>query len=153
VTNLSDIIPYATISGAQTLTNKTLTSPTINSGTINTPTLDLSDITSAGDLPIADGGTGASTAPFARQNLGLQIGVDVQAYSLNLDGWATLATTAKQDYSANLDGWSAIATTAKQNYSANLDGWSLLAPSSKQDASANLNDWAALATTANRQRV
>jgi hypothetical protein len=41
----------ATLTGSQTLTNKTLTSPTI----------DLSTVTSSGDLAVADGGTGAST--------------------------------------------------------------------------------------------
>jgi len=43
-----------------TLSNKTLTSPTI----------DLSTVTSSGDLAISDGGTGASSAAAARQNLG-----------------------------------------------------------------------------------
>lgn len=46
----------------QTLSNKTLTSPTV----------DLSTVTSAGDLAVADGGTGASTASGARTNLDAQ---------------------------------------------------------------------------------
>jgi len=50
---------FASLAGTETLTNKTLTSPTI----------DLSTVTSSGDLAVADGGTGASTAAGARTNL------------------------------------------------------------------------------------
>ena len=55
----------STLAGTETLTNKTLTTPTINGGAI-------SGIT---DLAVADGGTGASSASAARNNLGALGGV------------------------------------------------------------------------------
>ena len=41
-----------------------------------------------GTLPVANGGTGSTTASGARTNLGLVIGTDVQAWDADLDTWA-----------------------------------------------------------------
>lgn len=45
-------------------------------------------------IPVANGGTGATTAAGARTNLGLVIGTDVQAHSTSLDAVAAVTVTA-----------------------------------------------------------
>lgn len=59
------------------------------------------------DVPVTDGGTGASTAADARTNLGLVLGTDVQAYSAVLAATTASFTTADE---TKLDGVETAAT-------------------------------------------
>lgn len=62
------------------------------------------------DLALADGGTGASSAGAARNNLGLAIGSDVQAFHANLTAFGGLGLIADRLPYANGAGSLALAT-------------------------------------------
>ncbi len=70
-------------------------------------------ITGITDLSIGDGGTGASSAVNARQNLGLVIGTNVQAQDAGLSSIAGLTTAANQSiYLTAADTYAPYSLTA-----------------------------------------
>jgi hypothetical protein len=83
----------------------------IAGGTIqNVDLLNIDTISLDIPLDITSGGTGANNAiTDARNNLGLEIGVDVQAYSSILQNTTASFTTADE---SKLDSITAIFTTA-----------------------------------------
>lgn len=73
---------------------------------IGLPGLDYYGPSMATDVPVTEGGTGASTAANARTNLGLAIGTNVQAYDATLLSLATLGTAAdRYAYTTGVDTW------------------------------------------------
>lgn len=101
-----------TQTGADAFTKRTIAgtasrvSVANGAGTAGNPTIDIdaayvgqTSITTLGTVttgvwngtavPVTNGGTGATSASDARTNLGLQIGVNVQAWDADLDVWAT----------------------------------------------------------------
>lgn len=71
--------------------------------------------------PIAAGGTGATTALQARSNLGLEIGVNVQAFDATLQSISALGTAAdKMIYTTGVDTWAESNITSFGRLIANL---------------------------------
>jgi hypothetical protein len=85
----------------------------LSSGTIAYATINGGVISGITDLTIEDGGTGASTASGARTNLGLVIGIDVQAYDAALASIAGLTTASGQIlYTTASDTYTTSSVTA-----------------------------------------
>jgi hypothetical protein len=68
-------------------------------------------VTGGTDVAVADGGTGASDATNAKINLGLEIGVNVQAFDADLSTIAGLTPTTNNFMVANASAWSSRTPT------------------------------------------
>jgi hypothetical protein len=92
----------------------TVTSVDVSGGTTGLttsggPVTGSGTITIAGTLAVANGGTGATTAGSARTNLGLAIGVNVEAWDADLDTIAALVPIRGDILYRDATSWSRLA--------------------------------------------
>ena len=160
----SDLDEFATLDTLDTyvLTDSLGTLADQNADNVNITGGTITDITA---IAIADGGTGASDNNSARSNLGLEIGVDVQAYDADLADLAEDGTLSagKVEYLGNvtsdvqdqidaidigavnsLDDLGVTADTTELNYVEGVTSSIQFQLDSKQIADADLYDLAAL---------
>ena len=83
------------INGVAVLSQTGLGSTVVNSVLTSTGTI-TTGVWAATDIAILHGGTGASTATQARQNLGLAIGSDIQQYDIELAALAAVTSAANK---------------------------------------------------------
>lgn len=99
--------------GLGTMATQNAATVAITGGTIDSVDITGGTVTGIVDLDIADGGTGASTASAARNNLGVAIGSDVQAHDNGLDSISGLTTSADQMiYTTALDTYATTSLSA-----------------------------------------
>jgi len=111
----------ATLTGSLTGTTATF------SGAVNVASISIS----GGSIPIGVGGTGATNATNARQNLGLELGVNAQAWNTKLDSISGVTFAA--DTLAYFTSASVVSSTSLPAY-----GRSLIAAASSSAAQAVL---------------
>jgi hypothetical protein len=107
----------ATLTGALAGTTATF------SGLVNVGSISIS----GGSIPIGVGGTGATNAPNARTNLGVEIGLNVQAWNTKLDSISSVTFAA--DTLAYFTSASVVSSTSLPAY-----GRSLIAAASSNAA-------------------